>query len=112
MTATLSPRLRVDNGVKIWWCGGQLLHIHPQENLYQAAFRPGLVSDTPPFPAVVPKAPEANASVAQFRPKNEESNGGESVPPAYLVHQFSAVGCGRDTKAAGNTCCGARSRTR
>lgn len=78
MTATLSPRLRVDNGVKIWWCGGQLLHIHPQEMLYQASFKPNLISQTPSFPAVVPKAPEANASVAQFRPKGEETNGGES----------------------------------
>jgi translation initiation factor 2A len=77
MTATLSPRLRVDNGIKIWWCGGQLLHIHPQEHLYQASFRPVLVKDTQPFPAVVPQAPEPNESVALYRPKGEVSNGGE-----------------------------------
>ncbi|RSH94843.1 hypothetical protein EHS25_004649 [Saitozyma podzolica] len=80
MTATLSPRLRVDNGIKIWWCGGQLLHIHPQEHLYQASFRPVLVKDTQPFPAVVPQAPEPNESVALYRPKGEVSNGGESKP--------------------------------
>jgi translation initiation factor 2A len=71
LTATLSPRLRVDNGVKVWWCDGQLLHIHPQDDLYQASFRPARVEAVPAFPAVVPKAPEANPSVAQFQPKKE-----------------------------------------
>ncbi|KAK8861714.1 hypothetical protein IAR55_002537 [Kwoniella newhampshirensis] len=80
LTATLSPRLRVDNGVKIWWCGGQLLHIHPQDELYQASFAPKLVKDAEPFPAVVPKAPEPNESVALYRPKGEVSNGGDSKP--------------------------------
>ncbi|OCF36320.1 translation initiation factor 2A [Kwoniella heveanensis BCC8398] len=80
LTATLSPRLRVDNGVKIWWCGGQLLHIQPQDELYQASFAPGLVHNTEPFPAVVPKAPEPNPSVALYRPKGETSNGGDSKP--------------------------------
>ncbi|BEJ10879.1 hypothetical protein CspHIS471_0103010 [Cutaneotrichosporon sp. HIS471] len=81
LTATLSPRLRVDNGVKIWWAGGQLLHIHPQDDLYGATFRPALVETLPAFPPVVPKAPEANASVAQFRPKGEADSGsGPSKP--------------------------------
>ncbi|WVQ93627.1 hypothetical protein IAU59_000703 [Kwoniella sp. CBS 9459] len=80
LTATLSPRLRVDNGVKIWWCGGQLLHIQPLDELYQASFAPGLVKDTEPFPAVVPKAPEPNPSVALYRPKGEVTNGGDSKP--------------------------------
>jgi uncharacterized protein with WD repeat len=35
MTATLSPRLRVDNGIKIWHCTGPLMHVHPIEELYQ-----------------------------------------------------------------------------
>lgn len=39
MTATLSPRLRVDNGVKIWWCGGGLLHTQSIEELYQVRCR-------------------------------------------------------------------------
>lgn len=77
LTATLSPRLRVDNGVKIWWCGGQLLHIHPQDELYQAAFRPRKLSDVESFPPVIPKAPEASPNVALYRPKGETENGGE-----------------------------------
>ena len=35
LTATLSPRLRVDNGIKIWHCTGPLIHVHPVEELYQ-----------------------------------------------------------------------------
>ncbi|WOO80461.1 Eukaryotic translation initiation factor 2A [Vanrija pseudolonga] len=83
LTATLSPRLRVDNGVKIWWAGGQLLHIHPQDDLYQASFRPGKVEDTPTFPAVVPKAPEANPSVAQFKSDKEENGVAAKPMGAY-----------------------------
>lgn len=77
LTATLSPRLRVDNGVKVWWCGGQLLHIHPVDSLYQASWRPELLENLKPFPAVIPAAPQPNESVALYRPKGEESNGGE-----------------------------------
>lgn len=35
LTATLSPRLRVDNGVKIWHCTGSLIHVQLEEELYQ-----------------------------------------------------------------------------
>ena len=35
LTATLSPRLRVDNGIKIWHCTGPLLHVQMIEELYQ-----------------------------------------------------------------------------
>lgn len=80
LTATLSPRLRVDNGIKIWWCGGQLLHIHPQENLYQASFRPRVLSQLQSFPAVIPPAPAAHESVALYRPKGETSNGADAKP--------------------------------
>lgn len=79
MTATLSPRLRVDNGVKIWWCGGQLLHIHLQEELYSATFKPSLINNTPSFPSVLPSAPEPNASVALHRGKGESNNGRECL---------------------------------
>ena len=63
--------------MKIWWCGGQLLHIHPQDDLYQASFRPVKASDIQPFPPVVPTAPAANPSVALYRPKGETDNGGK-----------------------------------
>ncbi|WWC66619.1 uncharacterized protein I206_100522 [Kwoniella pini CBS 10737] len=80
LTATLSPRLRVDNGVKIWWCGGQLLHIQPVDELYQTSFAPRLLKDIGPFPPVIPKAPEPNESVAKYGKKGDTANGGDSKP--------------------------------
>ena len=84
LTATLSPRLRVDNGIKIWWCGGQLLHIHPIDDLYSVSFQPGLAIETPAFPPVIPKPPEANESVAKYRPKGETDHTGESINRVIL----------------------------
>lgn len=40
MCATLSPRLRVDNGVRIFHYRGQLMHMDEVENLYAASWRP------------------------------------------------------------------------
>ncbi|KAI9451986.1 eukaryotic translation initiation factor eIF2A-domain-containing protein [Lactarius psammicola] len=63
LTATLSPRLRVDNGIKIWYLLGQLLHVQDCEELYQTSWRPTPVDAAPPFPAVIPPAPSPSASV-------------------------------------------------
>ncbi|KAG6827789.1 hypothetical protein H0H87_003622, partial [Tephrocybe sp. NHM501043] len=63
LTATLSPRLRVDNGVKIWHCTGPLLHVQPGEELYQVAWRPTPVDSTPPFGQHIPNAPAPSPSV-------------------------------------------------
>ena len=50
LTATLSPRLRVDNGIKIWHCSGPLLHVQLTDELYQASWRPTHSDALPPFP--------------------------------------------------------------
>lgn len=94
LTGTLSPRLRVDNGVKVWWCDGTALHTHPIEELYQVSrstplrcahtskspcrefltrslhnfqvtWRPGPVDSFPAFPLSLPTAPSPSSSVAQ-----------------------------------------------
>ncbi|KAJ9125600.1 hypothetical protein QFC22_000562 [Naganishia vaughanmartiniae] len=67
LTGILSPRLRVDNGVKIWWCAGKLLHVQLIDELYQTTWRPNTTDI--PFPAEIPAAPQASPSVAQFAPK-------------------------------------------
>lgn len=64
LTATLSPRLRVDNGIRIWHCTGPLVHVQPVDELYQASWRPTLVDAAPPFPAQIPPAPAPSPSVA------------------------------------------------
>ena len=66
LTATLSPRLRVDNCVKIWHCTGQLLHVQMMDELYQASWRPIPVDSVGAFPQAIPPAPLANASVALY----------------------------------------------
>lgn len=63
LTATLSPRLRVDNGIKIWHCTGPLVHVHPVDDLYQASWRPTPVDAAPPFPQNIPVAPAPALSV-------------------------------------------------
>ncbi|KAG6849912.1 hypothetical protein H0H93_003780 [Arthromyces matolae] len=63
LTATLSPRLRVDNGVKIWHCTGPLLHVQPGEEWYQVAWRPTPIDSLPPFGQHLPNAPAPAASV-------------------------------------------------
>jgi translation initiation factor 2A len=63
LTATLSPRLRVDNGIKIWHCSGPLMHLQVIEELYQASWRPTPVESAPQFAHAVPGAPEPSESV-------------------------------------------------
>ncbi|KZT18898.1 translation initiation factor eIF-2A [Neolentinus lepideus HHB14362 ss-1] len=66
LTATLSPRLRVDNGIKIWHCSGPLMHVQMIEELYQASSRPTPIDSVPTFPQVVPPAPAPGPSVASL----------------------------------------------
>lgn len=63
MTATLSPRLRVDNGIKIYHCTGPLMHVQLVEELYQASWRPTPVDKVTPFAPALPTAPAPSASV-------------------------------------------------
>jgi len=65
LTATLSPRLRVDNGIKIWHCSGALLHVQHVDELYQTSWRPTPVDAVPPFPQAVPPAPPPTSSAQE-----------------------------------------------
>ncbi|KAF9481305.1 translation initiation factor eIF-2A [Pholiota conissans] len=63
LTATLSPRLRVDNGIKIWHCSGPLMHVQLTDELYQTSWRPTPVDNVPAFGPQIPAAPAPAASV-------------------------------------------------
>jgi translation initiation factor 2A len=63
LTATLSPRLRVDNGVKIWHCSGPLVYMQLTDELYQATWRPTPIDNVPPFGQALPPAPPPSESV-------------------------------------------------
>ncbi|KAI0904092.1 eukaryotic translation initiation factor eIF2A-domain-containing protein [Ustulina deusta] len=47
MTATTSPRLRVDNGVKLWHVGGSIMYHEDMVELYNVSWRPCLPEDLP-----------------------------------------------------------------
>lgn len=72
MTATLSPRLRVDNGIKIWHCTGPLIHVQNTEELYQTSWRPTSVDSVPAFPAQIPPAPPASESVKTLQESTQK----------------------------------------
>ncbi|RYP50208.1 hypothetical protein DL768_004229 [Monosporascus sp. mg162] len=58
MTATTSPRLRVDNGVKLWHVGGGIMYNEDMVELYSVTWRPilpeNLPSGDPPNPVPTP----------------------------------------------------------
>ncbi|KAG2021185.1 eukaryotic translation initiation factor 2A [Coprinopsis cinerea AmutBmut pab1-1] len=89
LTATLSPRLRVDNGVKIWHCTGPLVHIQATEELYQASWRPTPVEGVPPFPQAIPPAPAPAPSVKAY---NESNEGKKSATPAKPAGAYRPPG--------------------
>ncbi|KAI1433789.1 translation initiation factor eIF-2A [Xylaria sp. CBS 124048] len=47
MTATTSPRLRVDNGVKLWHIGGAIMYHEDMVELYNVSLRPCLPENLP-----------------------------------------------------------------
>ena len=63
LTATLSPRLRVDNGIKIWHCTGPLVHVQLTDELYQTGWRPTPIDNVPQFGQNIPPAPPPSESV-------------------------------------------------
>ena len=71
MTATLSPRLRVDNGIKIWHASGPLVHVQNVEELYRASWRPTPIDQAPPFGQTIPPAPQPSPSVLAATPTSK-----------------------------------------
>ncbi|KAL7273823.1 hypothetical protein RUND412_003300 [Rhizina undulata] len=64
LTATTSPRLRVDNGVKIWHFTGGLMYTSELDELYNVIWRPQYVH-LHPLPNPLPSAPQPHASALQ-----------------------------------------------
>jgi translation initiation factor 2A len=118
LTATLSPRLRVENGVRIWHCTGKLIHVDMQDEMYQAMWRPELPSEAManhPFPKAIPAAPEpseaAQAILAAKQAKAAAKPAGAYRPPGarngasvssefQRLYQESASGSSSPTRTA------------
>ncbi|KAF8989380.1 hypothetical protein BDQ17DRAFT_1256896 [Cyathus striatus] len=63
LTAFLSPRLRVDNGIKTWHCIGMLQHLQAIEEPYQESWQPTPISSAPPFGKGLSQVPAPAKSV-------------------------------------------------
>ena len=93
LTATLSPRLRVDNGIKIWHCTGGLMHMELIEELYQASWRPIPVDQVPQFGQTIPPAPAPHPSVLELVTTTKVATPVKSPyrPPGLRGSQTSAA---------------------
>ncbi|GAA6008978.1 translation initiation factor 2A [Rhodotorula paludigena] len=93
MCATLSPRLRVDNGVKIYHFTGGLMHVELIEELYQASWRPanpawypmsgpleGAPASSISVSSAVTSAPKPAAPAGAYRPPHAR---GTLTPNVY-----------------------------
>ncbi|KAG0273869.1 hypothetical protein BGZ95_010330 [Linnemannia exigua] len=83
LTATLSPRLRVDNGYKIWHYTGTLVHTEEVNELYAVNWRPATPELYPIRSALSPAPkPAANSTVAAAKPAPVRAMGAYRPPQA------------------------------
>ncbi|GAA5855063.1 hypothetical protein JCM8547_002366 [Rhodosporidiobolus lusitaniae] len=80
LCATLSPRLRVDNGIKIFHFTGALVHAEAIEELYQASWRPANPQFWPMTGPLEP-APQGIALPATVAAPKPVAAGGAYRPP-------------------------------
>lgn len=106
LTATTSPRLRVDNGVKIWHVTGKLMYTSEYDELLAVNWRPQ-ASSLYPLKSTIDPAPEPHASAANqpvkktssdkpagaYRPPHARSSGASSAPTP-LFQRLATPGSG------------------
>lgn len=123
LTATTSPRLRVDNGVRIWHVGGGLMYNEELQELYHVAWRPqspnshplenplhpmptphasalaylGTVK-TPSKPAGAYRPPGARGTLTPLAFKREDEGGAAYVSNGSLSLGLGANGFGKPRK--------------
>lgn len=66
LTATTSPRLRVDNGVRIWHAAGQLMYNEEMNELYHVCWRPQPTSVHPLSATPLLPVPQPHASATDY----------------------------------------------
>lgn len=84
LTATSSPRLRVDNCVKIWYFNGTLCYIKPFDTLYDVDWRYQPLTDFRPISTSSVNhcdvSPDHSAVEFLAKKKSRNTNGGKSAP--------------------------------
>lgn len=82
LTATTSPRLRVDNGIKIWHVGGGLMYKDDMNELYTVTWRPQSTVKHPAEDPLHPApAPHASALAYLGTVKTPSKPAGAYRPP-------------------------------
>lgn len=83
LTATISPRLRVDNGVRIWHAGGGLMFNEDMEELYHVVWRPQDSTMHPTQEDPLNPVPTPHASALEYlsRKKAPTKPAGAYRPP-------------------------------
>lgn len=85
MTATTSPRLRVDNGVKLWHVGGGLMYSVDMEELYNVVWRPldsaSIAASANIDPLLVVPKPHPSAQAYLVTRKTPSKPAGAYRPP-------------------------------
>lgn len=108
LTATLSPRLRVDNGIKIWHCAGSLMHVELIDELYQASWRPIPVDQVPQFGQTIPPAPAPHPSVLELTTTKKVATpvkaayrppGARGLEASFAYRRDDSGGSGQNTPA-------------
>lgn len=82
LTATTSPRLRVDNGVRIWHVLGGLMYNEEMSELYEVCWRPQS-TDTHPLENAINPAPAPHSSALAYlgKVKTPSKPAGAYRPP-------------------------------
>ena len=128
LTATTSPRLRVDNGVKIWRIDGKLMYTEDMQELYHVTWRPQKPADvaqtdphkctstphssalrylgsvkTPQKSAGAYRPPGARGSITPLAFKREDEGGAAYVSNGSLSQgiQFGGFGKSRHREVPG-----------
>ncbi|KAK9235433.1 eukaryotic translation initiation factor eIF2A-domain-containing protein [Lipomyces kononenkoae] len=78
--ATTSPRLRVDNGVKVFHVTGKLAYVREMTELFSASWRPE-TPDMYPLRATISPAPESHESANGVEVKTPIKSAGAYRPP-------------------------------
>lgn len=66
LTATTSPRLRVDNGCKIWHASGKLVYLKNYNELLSIGWKPQSIENFPPLKSSLESSPEAHESAKEW----------------------------------------------
>ena len=123
LTATTSPRLRVDNGVRIWHVGGGLMYNEELQELYHVTWRPQSTTQhplenslhpvptphasalaylgtvkTPSKPAGAYRPPGARGQVTPLAFRREDEGGAAYVSNGSLSMGLGANGFGKSRK--------------